>query len=124
MVVAARVRCASCNHDNSSERRFCGECGVPLAAMCAACGASNQLGEKFCGGCGARLPTVAAAPGVTSPATPGASLPAGERRHLPVLFSDLVGSTELSTQLDPEELHDRVAQYYIRWSSGATESFG
>jgi class 3 adenylate cyclase/predicted ATPase len=28
-----------------------------------------------------------------------------ERRHITVLFCDLVGSTELSTQLDPEDLH-------------------
>src|SRR5262245_44100469 len=31
-----------------------------------------------------------------------------ERRQLTVLFCDLVGSTALSAQLDPEELHDMV----------------
>jgi class 3 adenylate cyclase/predicted ATPase len=34
-----------------------------------------------------------------------------ERRHLTVLFCDLVGSTALSTRLDPEELNDIVGAY-------------
>ena len=42
------------SHENSSERRFCGECGAPLATTCAACGASNGPTEKF-RGCGTAL---------------------------------------------------------------------
>src|SRR5690349_9237208 len=34
-----------------------------------------------------------------------------ERRHLTVLFCDLVGSTSLSGQLDPEELREVVCAY-------------
>jgi hypothetical protein len=34
-----------------------------------------------------------------------------ERRHLTVMFSDLVGSTPLSSQLDPEDLHDVIGAY-------------
>jgi predicted ATPase/class 3 adenylate cyclase len=34
-----------------------------------------------------------------------------ERRHLTVMFCDLVGSTALSEQLDPEELRDLVQKY-------------
>src|SRR5262249_3818377 len=36
---------------------------------------------------------------------------AGERRHLTVLFCDLVGSTELSARLDPEEFCEIVRAY-------------
>jgi predicted ATPase/class 3 adenylate cyclase len=36
---------------------------------------------------------------------------AGERRQLTVMFCDLVGSTALSTQLDPEELREVVRAY-------------
>ena len=36
---------------------------------------------------------------------------AAERRQLTVMFCDLVGSTALSTQLDPEELREVVQQY-------------
>src|SRR5882724_13000336 len=36
---------------------------------------------------------------------------AAERRQVTVLFSDLVGSTALSAQLDPEDLRDVIALY-------------
>jgi class 3 adenylate cyclase len=38
------------------------------------------------------------------PRTPDAGLSSGERRQLTVMFCDLVGSTALSEQLDPEDL--------------------
>ncbi len=34
-----------------------------------------------------------------------------ERRHLTTMFVDLVGSTELSTQLDPEDMRDVITSY-------------
>jgi hypothetical protein len=34
-----------------------------------------------------------------------------ERRQLTVLFCDLVGSTELSARLDPEEMHEVIRSY-------------
>ena len=39
------------------------------------------------------------------------AIPAGERRQLTVMFCDLVGSTALSEQLDPEELQTVVRTY-------------
>src|SRR5215471_7614109 len=39
------------------------------------------------------------------------STPDAERRQLTVLFCDLVDSTKLSSQLDPEEYRDVVRQY-------------
>src|ERR1700681_3447723 len=36
---------------------------------------------------------------------------AGERRHLTVMFCDLVGSTGISAQLDAEEWRDLVGAY-------------
>jgi len=40
-------------------------------------------------------------------------LPAGgERRQLTVMFCDLVGSTALSTQLDPEDMQNLIAVYH------------
>ena len=41
----------------------------------------------------------------------GVQHPSGERRQLTVMFCDLVGSTALSTQLDPEELREVVRGY-------------
>ena len=38
--------------------------------------------------------------------------PGGERRQLTVMFCDLVGSTALSTQLDPEDMQNLIALYH------------
>ena len=53
-----------------------------------------------------------------APAQPAAEFDrtprAGERRHLTVLFCDLVGSTEISSRLDAEEWHDIASDYHRR----------
>ena len=46
-----------------------------------------------------------------------------ERRHLTVMFCDLVGSTELSQRLDPEELRDVMRAFQDR-CAGAVSRFG
>ena len=51
------------------------------------------------GGGNATLATTNAAPTIGAP-VPGVGT--AERRHITVLFCDLVGSTQLSTELDPE----------------------
>jgi class 3 adenylate cyclase/predicted ATPase len=54
----------------------------------------------------------------SSPSTPGsqpavaASEPQAERRQLTVMFCDLVGSTALSAQLDPEDLRALIGAYH------------
>src|ERR1700736_2007627 len=40
-----------------------------------------------------------------------ASTPSGERRQVTVMFSDLVGSTALSTRMDPEDLREVISAY-------------
>ena len=53
--------------------------------------------------------------GTAAPAPPNRigepTLPKGERRQLTVMFCDLVGSTELSTELDPEDYHELIRRY-------------
>jgi hypothetical protein len=44
-----------------------------------------------------------------------AATPEAERRQLTVMFCDLVGSTALSTGMDPEDLRDVIASYQNRW---------
>jgi class 3 adenylate cyclase/tetratricopeptide (TPR) repeat protein len=46
----------------------------------------------------------------------------GERRQLTIVFSDIVGSTELSAQLDPEDWHDIVTQYH-QTAAGVVKRF-
>src|SRR5215813_1440898 len=40
------------------------------------------------------------------------AVPAAERRQLTVMFCDLVGSTALSAQLDPEDLREVIGAYH------------
>lgn len=47
----------------------------------------------------------------------------GERRHIAVMFCDLVGSTALSEQLDPEDLRT-LMQAYQKVCGGAVERYG
>src|SRR5438552_1310634 len=42
----------------------------------------------------------------------GLASPSAERRQLTVMFCDLVGSTALSSQLDPEDLREVIAAYH------------
>ena len=44
-------------------------------------------------------------------ATPLVEQPRAERRQLTVMFVDMVGSTALSSRLDPEELRDIITEF-------------
>jgi class 3 adenylate cyclase len=55
------------------------------------------------------VPQVASAP--QEAATPAAPPPEAERRQLTVLFCDLVDSTRLASQLDPEDWREVVRAY-------------
>jgi class 3 adenylate cyclase len=67
-----------------------------------------------------------------SPAPPPRSVrPEAERRQLTVLFCDLVGSTELSARLDPEEMREiigayqaNVAEVVQRWDGHVAKYMG
>jgi predicted ATPase/class 3 adenylate cyclase len=58
-----------------------------------------------------------------APAIDDSEIPEGERRHLTVLFCDLVGSTEIASHLDPEEWREIVREYH-RLAAQAIERFG
>jgi class 3 adenylate cyclase len=47
-----------------------------------------------------------------------------ERRQLTVMFCDLVGSTELSARLDPEDLREVIAGYHYAVAEVVAESRG
>jgi hypothetical protein len=94
-----------------------------LPVPCAACGAENPARKRFCSECGAGLTASARASAVAGTLTPvalrvaepaaslPASGPAAERRQSTVMFADLVGSTALSSRLDPEDLREIIAAY-------------
>ncbi len=107
--------CSNCGENNAPERKFCGECGAPLARVCAACGATNVVGAKFCGECGAAIATPDLAPARASTAispVASSSTVVAEIRLVSVLFADLVGFTKLSESRDPEEVRDLLSRYF------------
>ena len=119
--------CTSCGTDNREGAKFCDVCGTPLPLSCPACGTANRPGAQFCNECGASLtgqqsvprpmqevpipPTPTAQPTQVASPSVASHTSAAERRQLTVMFCDLVDSTKLSSQLDPEEYRELVRAY-------------
>jgi len=126
------VRCSSCGSQNHESAKFCNECSALLLLQCPACGVANRTTAKFCGECAA--PLAAAPPGpaggpqlppqsIAPAALPNSHSVKGERRHLSVLFCDLVGSTAIAATLDPEDWREVLAGYHTS-ATEAVERFG
>lgn len=95
------MRCASCSAQVEDSARFCKECGASLARACRSCGTSNRLDARFCTQCGTPMEEQRVS----------STLPYAERRQLTVLFGDLVSSSSLSEQIDPEDLRTILHDY-------------
>lgn len=96
------MRCAHCQTGCvPNAQGLCPACSELQidAPACRACGFDNPVGFRFCGQCGESL---AAADVVPIDA---------ERRQLTILFCDLVGSTRLSHNMDPEDYHALLMAY-------------
>ena len=112
-------RCPSCDRQNPDDAKFCDACGTALPRRCPACGAPNRTIAKFCNGCGAALSQetqLEVAPPQHNEGSQSAdlafalgnavesqSVPEGERKMVTALFVDIMGSTELEQDIDPEE---------------------
>src|SRR5262245_2462387 len=123
------MHCGNCGTENPEEAKFCVECGTSSLRLCPSCGQQMPPTAKFCSECGTPLkatgkPVLAKRRKATNPvrqspravtrsttARPRAAAREAERRQLTVLFCDLVGSTALSAQLDPEDYRTVVQQY-------------
>src|SRR5687768_9671041 len=101
------MECPSCRAEVREDSKFCNQCGAVLPSECPSCGHSNVPNSKFCSECGVQRSAAGPAqpPAITIAA---AAVPApasiAERRQLTVMFVDLVGSTALSSRLDPEDM--------------------
>lgn len=73
---------------------------------CEECGNRNPESAARCTGCGAPL-----GPRLQNLQSELTESSSAERRRVTVVFCDLVGSTELSARLDPEELDDIFRKY-------------
>jgi class 3 adenylate cyclase/predicted ATPase len=68
---------------------------------CGHCGLENPTGMRFCGGCGRPLDSD----------VPSLPREAPQRRHMTVMFCDLVESTPLAAALDPEDFREVLTDY-------------
>ncbi|AXI46734.1 adenylate/guanylate cyclase domain-containing protein [Sulfitobacter sp. SK012] len=122
--------CLNCRAVNRDDRRFCRSCGTALSIVCTGCGFTNEADDTFCGGCGQSV-SAGAAPAPEAPPAQARDLPAqlpqgaflGDRRQLTVMFCDLVGSTSISEQVDPEEMARLLTEYRDACSE-VVERFG
>ncbi len=111
------MQCPKCQFENREGVRFCEKCGTKLALTCPNCSALIPSDRNFCGECGAPLSAVVTVPDVIAAASDQV-LPdttslerEAERRQLTVMFCDLVGSTALSTKLDPEDMREVITSF-------------
>ena len=101
------MNCPLCGERVARRMAFCGQCGTPLPWFCQTCGRENAPNNRFCGHCGvSRAVKPGGAPAAGADANPTST--DAERRHLTVMFADMVGSTPLSARLDPEDLRDTM----------------
>jgi len=109
------MRCPTCQYENREGAKFCEGCGAKLPSICPTCGNEVRPRARFCDACGTPLVNTLPAPtNVDSSADPFSTAregPEAERRQLTVMFCDLVSSTSLSEQLDPEELREVIRDY-------------
>src|SRR6202051_149658 len=105
------MRCSKCGSENPAGKKYCSECGVGLLRPRPRCKAETPPAAKFCGECGAPCDSSIGTPVSETGSVQRADL-SGERRHLTVLFCDLVGSTAIAARLDPEQWRETVAGYH------------
>src|SRR5688572_8036973 len=108
------MKCPRCQTDNAESARFCTDCGASLLLSCPYCGERLSSPVRFCPACGARLIRDSSPGSGGENLTPPVAAPEpgdAQRRQVTVLFCDVVGSTEMSEKLDPEELRDVLASY-------------
>ena len=87
------MKCPSCNFENPDQFKFCGECGTRIV---------DVIPETFTAGKKHDFTTERLSEDHPVDA---------ERRHITVVFCDLVGSTHLSEMLDPEDFRQLLHVY-------------
>ncbi len=113
--------CLKCGFSNPDTARFCAGCGASLASLeCPHCLSENAPGSRFCNSCGNSL---AVSGQSQEPPGPTAEQPRAERRLLTVMFCDLVDSTSIVADLDPEETRAIIRDFQSH-CRGVIEQFG
>jgi class 3 adenylate cyclase len=87
---------------------------------CQVCSSTLRAGDLFCSACGAAVPNHP----TNSPASEARGRIAGERKFLTVLCSDLQRSTDLISELDPEEAISRLEPALIAMRTAVRRNRG
>src|SRR5512135_2069223 len=121
------MKCPNCAFENAADANFCENCGQPLERVCPNCGKPVTPNAKFCKNCGFRLAGApaqapanvkrepldalrrAAPQSIASKILAERDQLEGERKLVTALFADIVGSTSLAEQMDPEDWRDIVS---------------
>ncbi len=102
------MRCPACHSEIGPDDKACTACGASFAA-CPICRGLNFETARFCSSCGERLERAAAL---------------GERKVVTVLFADIVGSTELIGDVDPEHALDHLPPAIARMGNAVNQLQG
>jgi len=133
------MQCPQCHYDAPVDAVFCPECGSKLTLLCAHCQTTNAPGHKFCKQCGQPLATPSASaptPSGTTFASPQSYTPKylaekiltsrsaleGERKEVTILFCDVVESSRIAEQLDPEAMH-QIMDHVLRLMAEAIHRY-
>ncbi len=115
------MNCRSCGRVLETRTRYCPACGTPTDAVCETCGAALPRDARFCPACGASFRAAESAERTTEGAR--------ERKVATILFADIVGSTALAEEHDPEIVSRLVSGVFerlaeeIRRYEGTIEKF-
>ncbi len=112
------MKCLECQIELPSDSKFCKKCGKRLELICPQCGQTLTPDSRFCLVCGETLSDPVEVPRLkhqsSSPYTPkhlldeiltSESAIEGERKLVTVMFADVAGSTAMEENLDPEDVH-------------------
>ncbi|HVA85389.1 MAG TPA: adenylate/guanylate cyclase domain-containing protein, partial [Candidatus Saccharimonadales bacterium] len=117
------VGCPACGASNAPGARFCNECGTKLGHDAAGAAGSTAVRGTPSGtvtssrdaspsGMPWSVAGVAAIGTAGSAGSASRAAPATERRHVSVLFADLVGFTTLAADRDSEAVRDLLSRYF------------
>ncbi|MDJ0817096.1 MAG: adenylate/guanylate cyclase domain-containing protein [Desulfobacterales bacterium] len=119
--------CQSCHQPNPPGANFCQNCGSRLQQICADCGTAISANAKFCHQCGKpteiannRRQTIRAytPKHLADKILTSRSALQGEHKQVTVLFADVQGSMELAEQVDPEEWHAILDDFFRILAAG------
>jgi class 3 adenylate cyclase/tetratricopeptide (TPR) repeat protein len=104
------MHCHACRSAMDAVDRFCASCGAPAQqSICAECGNPNHRDSAFCTHCRHALDREKTTNRVVAQATHVAEAPPSERKFVTILRADLVQSTRLIAELEPEQAILRLA---------------